>query len=596
MPAVVQTVLSALSAAAAPPVAASPEPQAIEGGAFALAFADLPGSPTPIVQRDEPAPQETVPEASLPPPLWPNWAPPAPVETTAALPDVVSEPATSSVEGAEPVGPVWVGKAPVFQGVVAAGTEVPPQSGPSIQDSIPNKSGYQPPQGALQPAELVSLRPSPSAERVVPATAPPGDTPEIPPEQPTAYGMPPEKGQIAPQPTGLPAPQPSRQVAAAGVPQLAEPKPMTGELPDHSVLETQGETALVGSERTAELDPIIPAARVDITRNDQPASPEVTVALSQLLFAAKVSKSAAPVDVRGPEVGLPLGKMPETADPLELRVPVANPTAGQSLADVAPANPSTLPPAAPEVPARLSPTTPAGIVFEAVSQGKAIEPEVPEEASDLSEPTPIPVEATRSKSPPPDRLPLDLSVNPVMDVEAFDALPDLGLEPMGMLTGMSPFSPIGLAADPASGPTRTATPTAQAALAAPLLQVLSGPKTGTTEIALSPEELGHVQLSFRENPSDPDRLVLAMAFERPDVMDLFRRHADQLLAEIRAAGYSGVDLSFSQSGAEGWKDQTQGQPTPSGSEAWTEGKDTAAIAVVTAGASLAPSSSLDLRL
>jgi hypothetical protein len=596
MPTVVQTVLSALSAATVPPVATSPEPQAIEGGAFALAFADLPGSPTHTVQREEPAPQETVPEASLPPPLWPNWAPPAPIEAGAVLPEVASEPVASPTEGLKAVGSVWVGKAPVFRGVVAAGDEVPPQSGLSMQDSIPNKSGYQPPQGALQPAELVSLRPSPSAERAVPATAPSGDTPEIPPEQPVASVIPPEKGQIAPQTSGLPAPQPSRQVAAAGLPRVAEHKPMMRELHDQSVLETQGETASAGSERTAELDPIIPAARVDITRNDQPASPEVTVALSQLLFAAKVSKSAAPVDVRGPEVGLPLGKMPETADPLDLRVPVASPTAGQSLADVAPANPSTLPPAAPEVPARLSPTTPAGIVFEAVSQGKAIEPEVPEEARLPSEPTPIPAEAIRSKSPPPDKLPIDLSVNSAMEIEALNALPDLGLEPMGMLTSMSPFSPIGLAADPASGLIPTATPTTQAALAAPLLQVLSGPKTGTTEIALSPEELGHVQLSFRENPSDPDRLVLAMAFERPDVMDLFRRHADQLLAEIRAAGYSGVDLSFSQSGAEGWNDQTQGQPTPSGSEAWTEGKDTTAIAVVTAGASLAPSSSLDLRL
>ncbi len=96
------------------------------------------------------------------------------------------------------------------------------------------------------------------------------------------------------------------------------------------------------------------------------------------------------------------------------------------------------------------------------------------------------------------------------------------------------------------------------ALAAQVVQVLSSGGSGNTDIALSPEELGHVRLSIQPHDSDPTRVVVMMSFERPEVMDLFRRHADQLLADIRAAGYSGADLSFAQSGTGGQQDGKPG--------------------------------------
>jgi Flagellar hook-length control protein FliK len=129
------------------------------------------------------------------------------------------------------------------------------------------------------------------------------------------------------------------------------------------------------------------------------------------------------------------------------------------------------------------------------------------------------------------------------------------------------------------------------ALAAQVVQVLSNGRSGNTEIALSPEELGHVRLSIQPHDSDPTRVVVMMSFERPEVMDLFRRHADQLLADIRAAGYSGADLSFAQSGKGGQQDGKPGAPPGRGNvdaAPLTPAKD--------ARASQAESSSLDLRL
>ena len=97
-------------------------------------------------------------------------------------------------------------------------------------------------------------------------------------------------------------------------------------------------------------------------------------------------------------------------------------------------------------------------------------------------------------------------------------------------------------------------------LAARIVQSASGTSGQVTEIALSPGELGRVRLTFRPHEADPDRIVVMMTFERPDVMDLFRRHADQLIADIRAAGFSGADLSFSQSGTQDQADSHQTGP------------------------------------
>ncbi len=64
---------------------------------------------------------------------------------------------------------------------------------------------------------------------------------------------------------------------------------------------------------------------------------------------------------------------------------------------------------------------------------------------------------------------------------------------------------------------------------------------GGFELALDPEELGSVRLNL--SPSDNGMIVQVTA-ERPETMDLLRRHIDVLARELREAGYSDVSFSF----------------------------------------------------
>jgi hypothetical protein len=103
-------------------------------------------------------------------------------------------------------------------------------------------------------------------------------------------------------------------------------------------------------------------------------------------------------------------------------------------------------------------------------------------------------------------------------------------------------------------------------LAAGIVAVLHTRSDGTTEIALSPDELGNVRLRLETDARDPDRVIVHLAFDRPETMDLFRRHADQLSEAMRAAGYAETRLDFGQQGAgaqtSGRQDHTGRQGDP----------------------------------
>ncbi|MEE4189249.1 MAG: flagellar hook-length control protein FliK [Roseobacter sp.] len=66
-----------------------------------------------------------------------------------------------------------------------------------------------------------------------------------------------------------------------------------------------------------------------------------------------------------------------------------------------------------------------------------------------------------------------------------------------------------------------------------------------TEIQLSPEELGRVRLTF--SAGDAAQLI-AIHVERPETLDLVRRHLDALKAELAQAGYDTTDVDLSSGG------------------------------------------------
>lgn len=111
---------------------------------------------------------------------------------------------------------------------------------------------------------------------------------------------------------------------------------------------------------------------------------------------------------------------------------------------------------------------------------------------------------------------------------------------------------------------RAAPPPPQAApVLAQLVQAAVTARQGLTELRLSPEELGPVRIDLR---TEGDQAILTLSAERPDTLDLMRRHADRLASDLRAAGFQQLDLSFGrwagqgqpQGGQPGWS-QT---PTP----------------------------------
>jgi len=65
------------------------------------------------------------------------------------------------------------------------------------------------------------------------------------------------------------------------------------------------------------------------------------------------------------------------------------------------------------------------------------------------------------------------------------------------------------------------------------------------ELVLTPEDLGRIRFDLTPGR---DGLQVTLAAERPETLDLLRRHAGDLLAELEATGYGGATLNFGSGG------------------------------------------------
>lgn len=88
-------------------------------------------------------------------------------------------------------------------------------------------------------------------------------------------------------------------------------------------------------------------------------------------------------------------------------------------------------------------------------------------------------------------------------------------------------------------------PVAARDLAPAIVEMTRTGKDGPLELALAPEELGRLTISLRQ---EGDFLRVSMIAERPETLDLLRRHAGDFLADLRQSGFSGASFSFGQSG------------------------------------------------
>ena len=75
-----------------------------------------------------------------------------------------------------------------------------------------------------------------------------------------------------------------------------------------------------------------------------------------------------------------------------------------------------------------------------------------------------------------------------------------------------------------------------------LAEVVHANNGKSVDVALSPEELGRVKLSII---AADNGVVVSILAERPETLELLRRHIDQLNQELRELGYQNPSFSFS---------------------------------------------------
>jgi hypothetical protein len=127
-------------------------------------------------------------------------------------------------------------------------------------------------------------------------------------------------------------------------------------------------------------------------------------------------------------------------------------------------------------------------------------------------------------------------------------------------------SPAPAAAPPADLPEvvlPSASPTPQrAALADQLILLVQAPPQGSVTLTLAPEDLGTLRFDVQHVA---DSISVHLTVERPETLDLLRRHADHLAEAFRQAGFSGASFTFG-GGDGGQRDRP---PTPSTAQ-WAE--------------------------
>ncbi len=103
-------------------------------------------------------------------------------------------------------------------------------------------------------------------------------------------------------------------------------------------------------------------------------------------------------------------------------------------------------------------------------------------------------------------------------------------------------------------------PVTPATLPAEIVHLVKSAPDGPVILTLTPEDLG--TLRFQVTQTDQGMHIHLVA-ENPDMIDLLRRQGDQLLGDLRQAGFPDASLSFSGDGAKDAPGQRAAQPAPS---------------------------------
>lgn len=137
------------------------------------------------------------------------------------------------------------------------------------------------------------------------------------------------------------------------------------------------------------------------------------------------------------------------------------------------------------------------------------------------------------------------AANKAPGVPESTAAANASLDPsMRLVLGVEGADPFFLPGQPAA-----AFPTGTKLFAQPLtaavVAAVEKPVKDGVSLTLAPEELGRLHMQM---VTDGDHLTVNVAVERPETLHLLRSHAEQLVQELRQAGFAQTTLNFSNSG------------------------------------------------
>ncbi|NDV98170.1 flagellar hook-length control protein FliK [Salipiger sp. PrR002] len=105
----------------------------------------------------------------------------------------------------------------------------------------------------------------------------------------------------------------------------------------------------------------------------------------------------------------------------------------------------------------------------------------------------------------------------------------------GLTSGTVQSEPRDIASREAIPPARIAPPIRQIA------EAITGAEDGRVELQLEPEELGRVSFNMKHSEQG---VSLHITADRPETLELLRRHADQLVRYLQEHGYQSSSFSF----------------------------------------------------
>ncbi len=130
----------------------------------------------------------------------------------------------------------------------------------------------------------------------------------------------------------------------------------------------------------------------------------------------------------------------------------------------------------------------------------------------------------------------------------------------GMATSVLPVSTAPSPIDPEVSHTLYPIPVAPSDVPRLLASIALDRPAQTIDLRLDPVELGSVSFAMDNTPTG---LTITITAERPETIDLMRRHADQFLADLRQAGFANPSLNFGQSsGGQEYRNPGQDRPAP----------------------------------